>query len=899
MSLLKRAPVCSLAAVCGLLLVFPADVAAAGPPERPRISLSVQSATSPAAATELTPPAIAQEGGKAMLSAEVEGAGPLVFQWFVNGQPVADATNAVHVVDLLERADEGSYSVAVANEAGETTSDPARLLISNVRPDTFVGLRVTPPAGGAEPITYAESLAAAAVWRVLTGVTSSVAPLLLVDPGVTNGNSRFYKTPVTQDVEVVLLPGWSYRDPAGSVHAIEFLEPASGVTNWQRLDTITLPESPHLFVDTSATNGLPRRYRTTLIESPSARRVGRLVFTTQWILPPDAYASLMATHGPALTARGMVMNDFAHAIETATNALPGYWIAVGDQRVMTDTNGEFEVDVPFGVTWGSALAHPQERTTPALAIFEVNRLVAPGHVPESIVVRFQNEGLLNMNGPRGATSRAGLRLAGARLAGDPVCGDPCGAVGNAGACCLDYNGLVSDGCRYPDADAASFGQKLVRYLGSTCHQLVEAGLCANEWNALRFVRIPVPPFVIPAAPLSGPPCFENHKYRNCQNVARTDFALASDTLEVRCGESVVVVVHNNTWANETELSLGPASLKHPGRLTGQRLNAGTRPRSYTQLHYDDIARQHLADQSIQYTAPTQEELQAAGGVARVVITAKAGGETRTLELRVACCGPLDDPAVTPVANLVYIQPGTFTMGSPASEPARQDREGPQTQVTISCGFYMGKYEVTQGEYQAVMGGNPSYHTGDLSRPVEKVSWHDAVAYCAALTARERAAGRLPAGYAYRLPTEAEWEYACRAGTTTAFHYGDALRSGMANFSGYHEYPPCGQINSPTYCYNAGGTSLTRPTSVGSYAPNAWGLYDLHGNVWEWCQDWWSGSLPGGEAVDPRGSESGSSRVLRGGYWGSYGWYCRSAFRYSSSPDSRTGGIGFRVVLATD
>ncbi len=178
-------------------------------------------------------------------------------------------------------------------------------------------------------------------------------------------------------------------------------------------------------------------------------------------------------------------------------------------------------------------------------------------------------------------------------------------------------------------------------------------------------------------------------------------------------------------------------------------------------------------------------------------------------------------------NLVWIPCGTFTMGSPASEPARYAYEGPQTRVTISQGFWMGKHEVTQAEYQSVMGDNPSHFQG-ANLPVENVSWHDAVAYCAALTARERSAGRLPAGYSYRLPTEAEWEYACRAGTTTAFHYGNELRSGMANFYGYYEYPPCG--SSTWYCPNPGGTYLGRTTSVGSYAPNVWGLYDKHGNA---------------------------------------------------------------------
>ena len=269
-----------------------------------------------------------------------------------------------------------------------------------------------------------------------------------------------------------------------------------------------------------------------------------------------------------------------------------------------------------------------------------------------------------------------------------------------------------------------------------------------------------------------------------------------------------------------------------------------------------------------------------------------------------------------ISNMVWIPCGTFMMGSPTSEPARTTNESPQTRVTISQGFWMGKYEVKQSEYLAVMGSNPSWFNGvrpdffwdencqcnpdvnydDLSRPVETVSWDDAVAYCAALTTRERNAGRLPAGHVYRLPTEAEWEYACRAGTTTAFHYGNELRSGMANFIGYYEYPPCG--NDDLSCYNPSGVELGRTTSVGSYAPNAWGLYDMHGNVWEWCQDWWSSSLPGGSVNDPQGSPTGSFRVIRGGSWlYYYANFCRSACRNESGPAIRDSAFGFRVVLA--
>ena len=201
-------------------------------------------------------------------------------------------------------------------------------------------------------------------------------------------------------------------------------------------------------------------------------------------------------------------------------------------------------------------------------------------------------------------------------------------------------------------------------------------------------------------------------------------------------------------------------------------------------------------------------------------------------------------------------------------------------MTISKGFWMGKYEVTQGQYAAVMGTNPSHFKGDTNLPVENVSWVDATNFCAKLTEQERQAGRLPDGYVYRLPTEAEWEYACRAGTTTRFSFGDD-----PDFTGVGEYA--------WYVENSGGK--THP--VGQKKPNPWGLYDMHGNLWEWCLGWYTFSLPGGSVTDPKGPSSGSDRVFRGGCWLDYAWDCRSAFRSGRYPGSRLIRIGFRPVLA--
>ena len=220
-------------------------------------------------------------------------------------------------------------------------------------------------------------------------------------------------------------------------------------------------------------------------------------------------------------------------------------------------------------------------------------------------------------------------------------------------------------------------------------------------------------------------------------------------------------------------------------------------------------------------------------------------------------------------GFVWIPPGKFMMGSPETELDRRPDET-QHEVVLSSGFWMSDHEVTQAEYQAVMGSNPSYFKGD-TLPVEKVSWNDAVLYCQKLTERERAAGRITAQQAYRLPTEAEWEYAARAGTTGA-RYGEL--GVIAWWSG-----------------NYGGTTY----GVKQKLANAWRLYDMIGNVWEWCGDWY-GEYPSGPVGNPVGSSSGSYRVLRGGSWYDLAGSCRVAGRNADAPTLPYYGFGFRAVL---
>ncbi|MEZ6100240.1 MAG: formylglycine-generating enzyme family protein [Pirellulaceae bacterium] len=245
-------------------------------------------------------------------------------------------------------------------------------------------------------------------------------------------------------------------------------------------------------------------------------------------------------------------------------------------------------------------------------------------------------------------------------------------------------------------------------------------------------------------------------------------------------------------------------------------------------------------------------------------------------------------------RLCWCPPGRFLMGSPPDEPERRPGED-QVEVTLTNGFWMGKYETTQREWKRVVGKLPGELTEELPEgddyPVGNVNFSEAELYCQKLTMLGHQSGDLPNDWEFRLPTEAQWEYSCRAGTTTSTSFGDKLSSNQANFRGK--------------AYNGAdqGPSLSRAAKVGNYPANPWGLHDMHGNIFEWCRDWYHLRLPGGRDPDLHQAEDSASRsehgdisrARRGGCWADDGWACRSAFRLRFEPERRCDHIVFRLV----
>lgn len=227
----------------------------------------------------------------------------------------------------------------------------------------------------------------------------------------------------------------------------------------------------------------------------------------------------------------------------------------------------------------------------------------------------------------------------------------------------------------------------------------------------------------------------------------------------------------------------------------------------------------------------------------------------------------------------WIQPGTFMMGSPETEQGRYDDEVLH-EVTLSKGFWMAETTVTQALWQAVMGANPSHFNGD-NLPVEQVSWDDTQAFITKFN-------QVHPDLNVCLPTEAQWEYACRAGTTTPFNFGNELTLEQVNY--------CGNWDSWDFAKGA----KQQTTDVASYPSNTWGLYDMHGNVWEWCQDVWQEKLSAALITDPEDVAGGDQidirRVVRGGSWNNFGRGCRSTFRGRNVPAGRSDDVGFRLIL---
>jgi formylglycine-generating enzyme required for sulfatase activity len=352
--------------------------------------------------------------------------------------------------------------------------------------------------------------------------------------------------------------------------------------------------------------------------------------------------------------------------------------------------------------------------------------------------------------------------------------------------------------------------------------------------------------------------------------AEVDKALASlgDQLDVALGklgriEAVAVATHDAVLDLHAELQrlqgLQQAGMEEVRRLVAETLGRLAPERGGPALLEEE--RQAVQQLSVRLRRLPEEQRRQAPALVRILDTLEQDRRPARLRTETNALG----------MTFVWVPPGSFLMGSPPEEARRHPDETPHA-VTLTHGLFLGVHPVTQGQWRALLGASPSWFAGD-DRPVERVSWDDCREFCARLSRRD--------GRTYRLPSEAEWEYACRAGTAGPFHFGAQLTPEQANHDARDG--------------SGKGSYRGQTTPVGAFAASSWGLCDLHGNVYEWCADWY-GAYAEEQVSDPAGPPAGEARVLRGGSWFSPAWYCRSAYRYWADPATRSAHVGVRVCF---
>jgi hypothetical protein len=509
-------------------------------------------------------PNVATVGDHLILRSTTPTAPDMVFEWFFNREPIEGATNAMFAIDLVERSDEGKYSLGIKNMFGVSFSEDAQLLVSNVKPSKSMSMIFSEPLGGLIQISYTEDLGNAE-WIVLTNTTVPTVPFVVTDTGSAGKRTRFYKTSVSQKISAFIAPSWQSSSSPGSLHKVEYADALSD--GWQSLTTMTVANSLFTFVDIQATNKAERFYRTTLVKSGGAKRIGKVEFNVEWILPPDVFTNVTQDLSDQIRSAGLIIDSVNHALVTTNHALPGYWLNFGDQWVMTDTNGTFTLSLDNETTEGYITAYYGARSTVAEGTFNLSDLVLPGENPKPIVVQFKNDVGLDMDSRRVDPLRQSDRIRGAEDTGAP-CRD-CRLLGNSEPCCLTHDGLIPSDCKIGGDGEGKYDPNVLRaYIGSTCYNLVEAGLCAREENSHRT-----------SLRILGLSCWENHKYRNCQNVSGL-FNFSCQGTEIPTGGRVDFRVFNDTWANETTLDFPD------GKVTGDLVWPYSAPGFWRLVHYD-------------------------------------------------------------------------------------------------------------------------------------------------------------------------------------------------------------------------------------------------------------------------------------------------------------------------
>ncbi len=845
-------------------------------------------------------------GTTVIFSATVTGNPTLMFQWRKNNAPISDGGNvsggatASLTLNHLSKADEATYTIMVTNNYGSVTSAPATLTIapSGSALDTNKPtLSITSPTNNAAVTNFITTIKGAA--RDTNGTPNTGVALVLYSlndgplqpAGTTNQYANWSAT-------VTLNPGSNtfaaqsldYRGNVSALHTnnyfLKVVQPLTVITNGHGKTSMAngtnlvltkvytnraTASANYVFSNWLASaNGGPTVVVTNVTNCIFVMQ-SNLVLTANFVTNPitanhafGKYNGLFNTSPMDLRSAGFVGN-----LVVASNGTYSCTVTVQGKTYPTILNTY--LTGKFDNNGDSTLLIKRTATIPVRS-----NLVATLHLDwvngtKQITGTVTNTDLAD---PWSATllldQAAGSATAGrytsviAPAVSGPQ-GDGYGAISNSSSGMFNLIGKVADGSGISQVVPISKDGNVPLYVKLYNSQ----GLLAGMLNFTNGAMTGSATWIKPGG-LTNVGTYPEG-FTNTVALSGDTYTKPVSPARVLAETNLVLTVHDSEGFS-TNNAGGDLLWNVQLRATNLVVVAGSATNKLS------VAAINPADGTLniayQTTGGPNKTL---AGIVDQVKTNGAGYLIGTTNVGSFSLHPWGVPV--PSLPAVWIQPGTFTMGSPDNEQDRNSDEGPQTVVTLTTGFFMSKYLVRQGDYLAVMGSNPSHYTGDANRPVETVSWVNATNYCAQLNAQEQTAGRLPAGWVYRLPTEAEWEYACRAGTTTRFSFGDDPSSTLLGSYAW-------------YSSNSGGT--TQP--VGTKLPNPWGLYDMHGNVFEWCQDWF-GTYPGGSVTNPSGPASSSDRVIRGGDWSDDGANCRSANRYGNFPSSTGTFLGFRVVLA--
>ena len=792
------------------------------------------------------------EGSSVTFSVVASGTTPLSYQWYKGSTKITGATSASYKISSVKTSDAGSYKVTVTNSAGSVTSSAATLTV-NV-PVTLSSISIS----GSSSVNVGSTATYTCIATYSNGTTNTVTPTWSISSGtsyasITSGGVLTGRSSGTATITA------SYSGKTATKN-VTVTAPVVKPTITTQPKSQTVNEGGSVTFSVTATGTATLKY--------------------QWKKNGTAISGATSSTYKISSVKSSDAGSYTVTVSNSAGSVTSSAATLTVNPVVIDTitiNGDSSVDVGSTVTYTCTVKYSNGTSKTVIPTWSVSPTtyasitsagVLTGKAVGTVTLKATyTEGGVTKVVTKSVTVKAGVVKP--SITTQPK--SQTVTEGNSVTFSVVATGTATLKYQWKKNGTAISGATSSSYKISSVKASDEGSYTVTVSNSAGSVTSSAAALTVnPVLMLNSITIFANG---TSLTVGRTTSLICKAYYNDGTTKTVMPI-----WSISSGINY--ASIDNEGNLTGDA--AGT---VVVQAKYTEGGVIKTATKTITIVSNPDPE-------PKPVITTQPKSQTVTEDSSVTfivgstTSNVSNGNKVVPLSNsvnmdMIWIKPGSFTMGSPDGELGRRNNETPH-QVAITEGYWLGKYEVTQEQYRAVMGNNPSKFNGNRL-PVEKVTWANAMEFCARLTEQEKAAGRLPAGYEYTLPTEAQWEYACRAGTTTELNSGKNLTS-------EENCPNMDQVG--WYVSNSNATTK----AVGQKQPNAWGLYDMHGNVWEWCLDW-KGDYSLSAVIDPVGPNEGIYKTLRGGSWNYTAGYCRSAIRGSIEPTKSNSYTGFRVALS--